>query len=81
MVSLCCIQRRPIIRIAFTSLLVLVQLLTRLTITRSWPLCTKTMSDPNHFIRRLSEHSTVEIMGLGLTVSNGSHLHLTLLHT
>ena len=82
MARLCCVQRGPVISDALTcpSLLVILEGLARSTVSRRWSLGAESMPDADDFVRRLIEYSASEVISFSLTVSDGTHLHLTLLH-
>lgn len=76
------VQRGPVISDALTcpSLLVILEGLTHSTVSGGWSLGAESVPDADDFVRRLIEDGAGEVIGFGLTVSDGTHLHLTLLH-
>ena len=76
------VQRGPVIRDALTctSLLVILEGLTHSTVSGGWSLGAESVPDADDFVRWLVEDGACEVIGFGLTVSDGTHLHLTLLH-
>lgn len=82
MARLSSVQRGPVIYNALTctSLFIILEGLTHATVSGGWSLGAKSVADADDFVMRLIEDGACEVISFSLPVSNGTHLHLTLLH-